>query len=122
MLNALADAVAAERSWFAETEARNVGKPLEAAEMEVDQCVAELRYFGGAARTIEGRAAAEYVADRTSFIRRDPIGVIGQITPWNYPLQMAIWKVGPALAAGNTVVLKPSELTPLSTLRLGELA
>jgi 1-pyrroline dehydrogenase len=121
-LNALADALAAQRAWFAETEARNVGKPLEAAAAEVDACVAELRYFGGAARQIEGRGAAEYVADRTSFTRRDPVGVVAQITPWNYPLQMAIWKIGPALAAGNTVVLKPSELTPLTTLRLGELA
>ena len=121
-LNALADLLAAERSVFAELEARNVGKPLAAALEEVDACVAELRYFGGAARTIEGKAAAEYVAGRTSFVRRDPVGVIAQITPWNYPLQMAIWKIGPALAAGNTVVMKPSELTPLTTLRLGELA
>jgi 1-pyrroline dehydrogenase len=122
LLNALADALAADADAFAELEARNAGKPLEAARSEVDACVAELRYFGGAARTIEGKAAAEYVAGRTSMIRRDPVGVVAQITPWNYPLQMAIWKIGPALAAGNTVVLKPSELTPLSTLRLGELA
>jgi 1-pyrroline dehydrogenase len=122
LLNALADALAANAGEFAATEARNTGKPLGAARDEVDACVAELRYFGGAARTIEGKAAAEYVKNRTSFVRRDPIGVIGQITPWNYPLQMAIWKIGPALAAGNTVVMKPSELTPLTTLRLGELA
>ncbi|ADB52651.1 gamma-aminobutyraldehyde dehydrogenase [Conexibacter woesei] len=122
LMNALADQLAAHREEFAALEARNVGKPLEAARDEVDACVAELRYFGGAARTIEGKAAAEYVAGRTSFIRRDPVGVVAQITPWNYPLQMAIWKIGPALAAGNTVVMKPSELTPLSTLRLGELA
>jgi aminobutyraldehyde dehydrogenase len=122
LLNALADALAANADEFAATEARNTGKPLGAARDEVDACVAELRYFGGAARTIEGKAASEYVRGRTSFIRRDPIGVIGQITPWNYPLQMAIWKIGPALAAGNTIVLKPSELTPLTTLRLAELA
>jgi 1-pyrroline dehydrogenase len=122
LLNELADALAGRADEFAATEARNTGKPLGAARDEVDACVAELRYFGGAARTIEGKAAAEYVKGRTSFIRRDPIGVIGQITPWNYPLQMAIWKIGPALAAGNTIVMKPSELTPLTTLRLGELA
>src|SRR4051794_15334209 len=122
LLNALADALAAHADEFAATEARNTGKPLGAARDEVDASVAELRYFGGAARTIEGKAAAEYVQGRTSFVRRDPIGVIGQITPWNYPLQMAIWKIGPALAAGNTIVMKPSELTPLTTLRLAELA
>jgi len=122
LLNALADALAAERTWLAEQEARNVGKPLAAAQDEIDACVAELRYFGGVARTVDGHAAGEYVRGRTSIVRRDPIGVIGQITPWNFPLQMAIWKIGPALAAGNTIVLKPSELTPLTTLRLGELA
>ena len=122
LLNALADALAADAAPIAELEARNAGKPLAAAREEVNACVAQLRYFGGAARTIEGKAAAEYVPGRTSIVRRDPVGVIAQITPWNYPLQMAIWKIGPALAAGNTVVLKPSELTPLSTLRLGELA
>src|SRR4051812_13265116 len=122
LLNALADALNERIDEFADLEARNTGKPRGAARDEVAACVAELRYFGGAARTIEGKAAAEYVRGRTSFIRRDPIGVIGQITPWNYPLQMAIWKIGPALAAGNTVVMKPSELTPLTTLRLGELA
>ena len=76
----------------------------------------QLRFFAGAARCMEGRAAGEYMEDHTSFIRREPIGVVGQITPWNYPLMMAIWKIGPALAAGNTVVLKPAETTPLSTL------
>jgi betaine-aldehyde dehydrogenase/aminobutyraldehyde dehydrogenase len=121
-LNALADALAAHRDEVAGLEARNTGKPIAQAGEEVDACVAELRFFGGAARTLPGQATAEYVRGRTSMIRRDPIGVVGQITPWNYPLQMAIWKIGPAIAAGNTVVLKPSELTPLTTLRLGELA
>ncbi len=122
LLNALADAIAADADHLAELEARNAGKPLSAARDEVDACAAQLRYFGGAGRTIEGRAASEYVQGRTSMIRRDPIGVVAQITPWNYPLMMAGWKIGPALAAGNTVVLKPSELTPLTTLRVGELA
>src|SRR6185312_2753247 len=76
----------------------------------------------GAARTMDASAAGEYVANRTSFIRREPIGVVGQVTPWNYPLMMAIWKIAPALAGGNTIVLKPSDTTPLTTLRLAELA
>jgi betaine-aldehyde dehydrogenase len=82
----------------------------------------QLRFFAGAARCLEGRAAGEYLSGYTSIIRREPIGVIGQIAPWNYPLMMAIWKIGPALAAGNTVVLKPAETTPLTTVRLGQLA
>jgi 1-pyrroline dehydrogenase len=122
LLNALADAFVADAATLAELEARNTGKPLAVAHDEVLASAAELRYFGGAGRTLEGKAAAEYVANRTSFVRRDPVGVVGQITPWNYPIQMAVWKIGPALAAGCTVVLKPSELTPLSTLRIGELA
>jgi aminobutyraldehyde dehydrogenase len=122
LLNALADAVMADIDQLAELESRNTGKPLAAARDEINNSAAELRYFGGAGRTIEGRSATEYVRGRTSFTRRDPIGVVGQITPWNYPFQMAVWKIGPALAAGNTIVLKPSELTPLTTLRLGELA
>ncbi len=84
--------------------------------------VDQLRFFAGAARCLEGRSAGEYLEGYTSYIRREPIGVIGQIAPWNYPLMMAIWKIGPALAAGNTVVLKPAETTPLSTLELAELA
>jgi betaine-aldehyde dehydrogenase len=84
--------------------------------------VDQLRFFAGAARVLEGRAAGEYLAGHTSWVRREPIGVVGQVTPWNYPLLMAVWKIGPALAAGNTVVLKPSDTTPESTLRLAELA
>ena len=79
------------------------------------------RFFAGGARFLEGRAAGEYLEDHTSFLRRDPLGVVASIAPWNYPLNMATWKVGPALAAGNTVVLKPSELTPLTALRLAEI-
>ena len=84
--------------------------------------VDNLRFFAGAARCLEGRAAGEYMEGHTSIIRREPVGVVGQITPWNYPLMMAIWKIGPALAAGNTIVLKPAETTPVTTLKLAELA
>ena len=86
------------------------------------QCVDGLRFFAGAGRVMEGKSSGEYVADRTSIIRREPIGVVGQITPWNYPLMMAIWKIGPALATGNTIVLKPAETTPVTTVKLAELA
>ena len=102
-------------------ESRNVGKPINTMADEMGQAVDHLRFFAGAARTLEGRAAGEYMAGYTSMLRRDPLGVVGSITPWNYPLMMAIWKIGPALATGNTVVLKPSELTPLTTLRMAEL-
>ena len=103
-------------------ESANVGKPMAVAREEMPVTVDNLRFFAGAARTLEGRAAGEYMAGYTSMVRREPIGVVGQIAPWNYPLMMAIWKIGPALATGNTIVLKPSELTPLTALRLGELA
>ena len=86
------------------------------------QSVDQLRFFAGAARNLEGRSAGEYLAGHTSFVRREPIGVVGQVTPWNYPLNMAVWKVAPAIAAGNTVVLKPSDTTPLATLKLAEVA
>jgi 1-pyrroline dehydrogenase len=122
LLNALADVLSANIDELAAIEAQNVGKPLAGAREEMELSASQLRYFGAASRTIEGKAAAEYQRGRTSMIRRDPIGVIAQITPWNFPLNMAISKLGPAIAAGNTVVLKPSELTPLSTLRFGELA
>ena len=84
--------------------------------------VDNLRFFAGAARTLEGKAAGEYLEGYTSMIRREPVGVVGQIAPWNYPLMMAVWKIGPALAAGNTIVLKPAPTTPVTTLRLAELA
>jgi betaine-aldehyde dehydrogenase len=104
-------------------ESSDAGKPLAAVvEDEMPVNIDNLRFFAGAARLIAGRASGEYLAERTSIIRREPVGVVGQITPWNYPLSMAVWKIGPALATGNTVVLKPAENTPLSTLRLAELA
>ena len=119
----LADAVEKHSDELAEIEARNAGKPVHAMrEDEMPVCVDELRFFAGAARLLEGKSAGEYMPNRTSFVRREPVGVCAQITPWNYPLMMAIWKIGPALAAGNTIVLKPAETTPLSTLRLHELA
>ncbi|WP_374454870.1 gamma-aminobutyraldehyde dehydrogenase [Nocardioides sp.] len=104
-------------------ESENTGKikALTASE-EIPPMVDQLRFFAGAARVLEGKAAGEYLAGHTSWIRREPIGVVGQVTPWNYPLLMAVWKIGPALAAGNTVVLKPSDTTPETTLRLAELA
>jgi 1-pyrroline dehydrogenase len=122
LLHALADALESAKDELGRLESENVGKPVGAAIEEVESSADCLRFFAGAARVLEGKATAEYVRNRTSMIRRDPIGVVAQITPWNYPLNMAAWKIGPALAAGNTVVLKPSELTPLTTLRLGEIA
>ncbi len=108
---------------IARLEALNAGKPIVAvARDELPAMADNLRFFAGAARCMEGRAAGEYMQGYTSFIRREAVGVIGQITPWNYPLMMAIWKIAPALAAGNTVVLKPAETTPVSTLRFAELA
>ena len=119
----LADAVEAHADELAELESRNVGKPLAAVKAdEMPAGVDNLRFFAGAARCLEGKAAGEYLEGYTSMIRREPVGVVGQIAPWNYPLLMAIWKIGPALAAGNTIVLKPAETTPMTTLRLGELA
>ena len=119
----IADAVEAHAEELIDLESENTGKikALTASE-EIPPMVDQLRFFAGAARVLEGRAAGEYMAGHTSWIRREPIGVVGQVTPWNYPLLMAAWKIGPALAAGNTVVLKPSDTTPESTLRLAELA
>jgi 1-pyrroline dehydrogenase len=122
MLLALADRLAEHSEELIALESLNVGKPRSVAEPEVPFCVDNLRFFAGAARTLEGRSAGEYAAGYTSMIRREPIGVVGSIAPWNYPLMMAIWKIGPALAAGNVVILKPSEQTPLTALRLAELA
>jgi 1-pyrroline dehydrogenase len=99
----------------------NCGKPASIIEFEMDLTLDNWRFFAGGARFLEGRAAGEYLDEHTSFLRRDPLGVIGSIAPWNYPLNMATWKLGPALAAGNTVVLKPSELTPFTALRLAEI-
>jgi 1-pyrroline dehydrogenase len=121
-LLALADAVERHSDELAALESANVGKPLSLAAEELPICVDELRFFAGAARTMQAPSAGEYGEGYTSLVRREPVGIVGQIAPWNYPLMMAIWKIGPALAAGNVVVLKPSEITPLTTLRLAELA
>jgi betaine-aldehyde dehydrogenase len=119
----LADAIEEHGDELAELESDNAGKPLAAVKSDEIPVMADnLRFFAGAARCLEGRAAGEYLAGHTSIIRREPLGVVGQITPWNYPLMMAVWKIGPALAAGNTIVLKPSETTPLTTLKLAEYA
>jgi betaine-aldehyde dehydrogenase len=119
----LADAIEDHAEEIAQLEAADAGKPIEAFRNdEIPFMVDNLRFFAGAARCLEGRAAGEYTSGYTSIIRREPVGVIGQIAPWNYPLMMAIWKIGPALGAGNTVVLKPAETTPMSTLKLAELA
>jgi betaine-aldehyde dehydrogenase len=118
-----ADAVEARAAELVDAEVRNTGKPRQlTADEELPPAVDELRFFAGAARLLEGRSAGEYMAGHTSYVRREPIGVCAQVTPWNYPLMMAIWKIAPALAAGNTVVLKPSDTTPLSTLMLAEIA
>src|SRR5437773_2652779 len=119
----LAEAIEANADELVRIESENVGKPLAVMKSEeIPATVDCFRFFAGAARTLEGRAAGEYMQGFTSMLRREPIGVVGSIAPWNYPLWMSIWKLGPALAAGNTVVLKPSEWTPLSALRLAELA
>ena len=113
-LLAIADLIEEHGEEIARLEALNAGKPIEAVRGDELPVMADnLRFFAGAARCLEGRAAGEYMEGYTSFTRREAVGVIGQITPWNYPLMMAIWKFGPALAAGNTVVLKPAETTPV---------
>jgi betaine-aldehyde dehydrogenase len=118
----IADSLEEHADELSELESLNVGKPIEAMrDEEMPFLVDNLRFFAGAARSLEGRAAGEYMKGYTSMIRREPVGVVGQIAPWNYPLMMAIWKIGPALAAGNAVVLKPSEQTPLTTARLAEI-
>jgi betaine-aldehyde dehydrogenase len=122
-LLALAAKVEEHGEELAREEAINAGKPIAGViSDEVAVMCDNLRFFAGAARCMEGRAAGEYMEGHTSIIRREPVGVIGQITPWNYPMLMAIWKIGPALATGNTIVLKPAETTPVTTLRLAELA
>ena len=122
MLHKLADVLQEHAEELARLESRDVGKPITSARGELPFVVDNLRFFAGACRVMEGKAAGEYLRGYTSMIRREPVGVAGQIAPWNYPLMMAVWKIGPALAAGNTVVLKPSEQTPLTTLKMAELA
>jgi len=108
---------------IASLESRIAGKPIRLArEFDVPGTIDNVAFFAGAARNLEGKATAEYSGDHTSSIRREPVGVVGSISPWNYPLQMAAWKILPAIAAGNTIVLKPSELTPLSSLLFAEIA
>ena len=119
----IADAMEQRAEEFADLESQDTGKPR--ASLVTDEImlsVDQIRFFAGAARVLEGRSAGEYMADHTSMIRREPIGVVGQVTPWNYPLNMAVWKFAPAIAAGNTTVLKPSDTTPQSTLLLAEIA
>ncbi|MGH2950186.1 MAG: gamma-aminobutyraldehyde dehydrogenase [Solirubrobacteraceae bacterium] len=119
----IADAIEAHGDELARLEAINAGKPIEAVKADEIPVMADnLRFFAGAARCLEGKSAGEYLEGYTSMIRREPVGVIGQIAPWNYPLMMAIWKIGPALGAGNTIVLKPAETTPVTTIKLAELA
>ena len=119
----LADLLDEHAEELSDLEAADAGKPRNVfLEDEMPFMADNLRFFGGAGRIPEGQAAGEYVEGRTSIIRREPIGVVGQIAPWNYPLMMAIWKIGPALATGNTIVLKPAESTPVSTVRLAQLA
>jgi len=118
----IADEMEKRAEDFADLESQDTGKPRGSlVQNEILVSVDQIRFFAGAARNLEGRAAGEYMKDHTSMIRREPIGVIGQVTPWNYPLNMAVWKFAPAVAAGNTTVLKPSDTTPQSTLLLAEI-
>src|SRR4051812_18953752 len=119
----IADAVEARSAEIIAAECRNTGKPVEATRREeMGPLLDELRFFAGAARVLEGKSAGEYLRDHTSYVRREPIGVCAQVAPWNYPMVMAVWKFAPAIAAGNSVVLKPSDTTPVSTLLLAEIA
>jgi aminobutyraldehyde dehydrogenase len=118
----LADVIDEHADELAQLESQNVGKPLAVAADEMPVCADNLRFFAGAARILEGRSTGEYMRGYTSWIRREPVGVVGQVAPWNYPLMMAVWKIAPALAGGNVCVLKPSEQTPLTTLRFVQLA
>ncbi len=119
----LAEAIESRAEDFIAAEGRNTGKPLALTRSEeIPPMLDQIRFFAGAARVLEGRSAGEYMAGHTSWIRREPIGVVAQVTPWNYPMMMAVWKIAPTLAAGNTVVLKPSDTTPVSTVMLAEIA
>ncbi len=119
----IADAIEARADELVEVETRNTGKPVALTRSEeIPPSADQIRFFAGAARVLEGRSAGEYMKDHTSMIRREPIGVCAQVTPWNYPMMMAVWKFAPAIAAGNTVVLKPSDTTPASTILLAEIA
>jgi betaine-aldehyde dehydrogenase len=118
----IADAIESRGEELVRLECENTGKPFQLTmDEELPPMVDQIRFFAGAARVLEGRSAGEYMAGHTSFVRREPIGVCAQVTPWNYPMMMAVWKFAPALAAGNTVVLKPSDTTPASTVWMAEL-
>jgi betaine-aldehyde dehydrogenase len=118
-----ADALESRAEEIIEAECQNTGKPVELTRSEeMPPTIDQIRFFAGAARLLEGRSAGEYLAGHTSYVRREPVGVVGQVTPWNYPMMMAIWKIAPALAAGNCTVLKPSDTTPVSTVLLAEIA
>jgi betaine-aldehyde dehydrogenase len=118
-----ADAMEERAEEIIAAECENTGKPIELTRTEeIPPAVDQIRFFAGAARLLEGRSAGEYMAGHTSYIRREPVGVVGQVTPWNYPMMMAVWKVAPALAAGNCVVLKPSDTTPVSSVLMAEIA
>jgi len=121
-LLAIADTLEAHAEELVALESENTGKPIAVTMAEeIPPMIDQIRFFAGAARVLEGRAAGEYMKGFTSIIRREPVGVIGQVTPWNYPMMMAVWKFAPAIAAGNAVVLKPSDTTPVSTVRMAEL-
>src|SRR4051812_22997358 len=117
LLHRMADVLDEHAEELAQLESVNVGKPLLASRDEMPFSADNLRFFAGAARQLEGKSAGEYIEGYTSIVRREPLGVVAGICPWNYPLMMAVWKLGPALAAGNVSIIKPSEQTPLSLLR-----
>jgi betaine-aldehyde dehydrogenase len=118
----IADALEEHAEELVAAECRNTGKPVQLTmDEEIPPALDQIRFFAGAARLLEGRSAGEYLADHTSYVRREPVGVCAQVTPWNYPLMMAVWKFAPALAAGNTVVLKPSDTTPVSTVLMARI-
>src|SRR5436305_7486326 len=121
LLLKLADLIDEHTEELAKLESVNVGKPLSYARDEMPVCSDNIRYFAGAARVLEGKAAGEYMRGYTSFLRREPLGIVAGIVPWNYPLMMAVWKLAPALAGGNVQIVKPSEQTPLTLLRFAEL-
>jgi betaine-aldehyde dehydrogenase len=119
----IADAIEERAEELIRAESENTGKPFGLTmEEEIPAGVDQIRFFAGAARVLEGKSAGEYLQGYTSFVRREPIGVIGQVTPWNYPMMMAIWKFAPAIAAGNSIVIKPSDTTPVSTVMMAEIA
>jgi betaine-aldehyde dehydrogenase len=122
-LEKFADALEARADELVAVESQNTGKPVQLTlDEEIPPMVDQVRFFAGAARLLEGRSAGEYLKGFTSYVRREPVGVVGQVTPWNYPMMMAIWKLAPAIAAGNAVVLKPSDTTPASTVLMAEIA